>query len=117
MVNALVPCACVIYLNRQRICIDNFLKLLFILPFRTRIFCMSYVTHYVESSQILREKEVCVIFQSNNVGSPITFFVSFSCFLSVQFYNRMDIVDNKVLGIEVIRNSFIRASLLIHTLL
>ena len=73
--------------------------------------------HIFESSQILREKEECVIFQSNNVGSPITFFVSFSCFLSVQFDNSMNVVNYKVLGIKIIRNSFIRASLLIHTLL
>lgn len=58
--------------------------------------------HYVESSQILREKEECVIFQSNNVGSPITFFVSFSCFLSVQFDNSMNVVNYKVLGIKII---------------
>ena len=71
----------------------------------------------IESWKILWEKEDYVIYQSNNVGSPITFFVSFSCFLFVQFDNSMNVVNYKVLGIKIIRNSFIRASLLIHTLL
>jgi len=43
-----------------------------------------------------------VIYQSNNVGSPITFFVSFSCFLFVQFDNSMNVVNYKMLGIKII---------------
>ena len=64
-------------LNSQPVCINNSLNLTFGFPTTPHKIYLSYMPHDVESWQILREKEDFVIYQSNNVGSTITPFVSF----------------------------------------